>query len=70
MEDSELLELLRIVVTVVINKESNKEDLINDYLYHAISDWGIGNIEEMDLIFVFTKAYHFIICDNYLGYCW
>lgn len=69
-EDSELLEMLNDVTIFEVSKKAPEieDDTLNVYLYDAIIEWGIENIDEEELISILSEAYYSISCDYYLSY--
>lgn len=69
-EDEELLELLNNINNIQFfdEKPDIEDDYLNSHLYDCISDWGIDNIEEDELIYLLREAYYSINCDYYLSY--
>jgi len=69
-KDNELLEMLNEVkiVEVLENTPGIEDDTLNAHLYDAISDWGIGNINDEEPISLLSEAYYSINCDYYLSY--
>ena len=70
LNDNELLEMLNNVTEVKVsdNEIEAEDDDLNAYLYDAIIDWGIKNIDDSTLISTLSEAYYSINCDYYLAY--
>jgi len=70
IEDKELFVILNKITAIEFFDEEPaiEDDNLNSYLYNAISDWGIENTDEDDLVSVLGEAYYSISCDYFLGY--
>ncbi len=68
--DNELLQLLNSVKEVVVldNEPELENDYLNSFLYDTISEWGLENENDNDLISVLSEGYYSINCDYYLSY--
>ncbi|MDR2918413.1 MAG: hypothetical protein LBV72_03480 [Tannerella sp.] len=70
LNDNELLEMLNNVTDIKVsdNETEIEDDDLNAYLYDAITEWGIENIDDTTLISILSEAYYSINCDYYLAY--
>lgn len=70
LNDNELLEMLNNVKEIIISDSETEieDDELNAYLYDAVIEWGIENIDDAALISILSEAYYSINCDYYLAY--